>query len=203
MADVFQPAPTWADVVIIDETTQKAKFNPVWLNWFLQLVQILDALGGTSAGSHNSLTGLQGGSASERYHLTSAQEAVAAALANPVTVATGGTGATTAAGARTNLGLGTMAVQNANGVAITGGAIDGTPVGGTTRAAGAFTTLSASTTFLLPKDDATAQTAVRLYAGAGVPNNANGTNGDFYFRSDGAAGTFIYQKSGGTWTGIA
>jgi hypothetical protein len=33
----------------------------------------------------------------------------------------GGTGATTAAGARTNLGLGTMAVQNANAVAITGG----------------------------------------------------------------------------------
>lgn len=33
----------------------------------------------------------------------------------------GGTGATTAAGARTNLGLGTMALQNANAVAITGG----------------------------------------------------------------------------------
>lgn len=33
----------------------------------------------------------------------------------------GGTGATTAAQARTNLGLGTMAVQNANAVAITGG----------------------------------------------------------------------------------
>lgn len=34
----------------------------------------------------------------------------------------GGTGSDTAAGARTNLGLGTMAVQNANAVAITGGA---------------------------------------------------------------------------------
>jgi hypothetical protein len=33
----------------------------------------------------------------------------------------GGTGSDTAAGARTNLGLGTMAVQNANAVAITGG----------------------------------------------------------------------------------
>jgi len=38
-------------------------------------------------------------------------------------------------------GVGTMAEQNANTVAITGGAIDGTTVGGTTPAAGAFATL--------------------------------------------------------------
>lgn len=43
-------------------------------------------------------------------------------------------------------GLGTMAVQNANGVAITGGAIDGTDIGTTTPANGAFTGLSASST---------------------------------------------------------
>jgi hypothetical protein len=36
-------------------------------------------------------------------------------------VAGGGTGSATAAGARTNLGLGTMAIQNAAAVAITGG----------------------------------------------------------------------------------
>jgi hypothetical protein len=41
-------------------------------------------------------------------------------------------------------GLGTMAVQNANSVAITGGAIDGTTIGGTTPAAGTFTTLTAT-----------------------------------------------------------
>ena len=35
----------------------------------------------------------------------------------------GGTGSTTASGARTNLGLGTMAVQNGNAVSITGGSI--------------------------------------------------------------------------------
>lgn len=40
-------------------------------------------------------------------------------------VAGGGTGATTAAGARTNLGLGSIATQNSNGVAITGGTISG------------------------------------------------------------------------------
>jgi len=43
--------------------------------------------------------------------------------------------------ARTNLGLGTIATQNANSVAITGGAIDGTPVGATTPSTGKFTTL--------------------------------------------------------------
>jgi hypothetical protein len=40
--------------------------------------------------------------------------------------------------------VGTMSTQNANAVAITGGAIDGTTVGSTTAAAGSFTTLAAS-----------------------------------------------------------
>ena len=40
-------------------------------------------------------------------------------------IADGGTGASTAADARTNLGLGTIATQNANNVAITGGSISG------------------------------------------------------------------------------
>jgi hypothetical protein len=42
-----------------------------------------------------------------------------------VPVAFGGTGATTASGARTNLGLGSIATQNANSVTITGGSITG------------------------------------------------------------------------------
>lgn len=46
-------------------------------------------------------------------------------LTLPVPVLLGGTGATTAAGARTNLGLGTMAVQNADNIAVTGGSIIG------------------------------------------------------------------------------
>ncbi len=59
-------------------------------------------------------------------------------------IANGGTGASTAAAARTALGLGTIATQDANAVAITGGAIDGTTVGSTTAAAGSFTTLNSS-----------------------------------------------------------
>jgi len=45
--------------------------------------------------------------------------------ANPWAVNEGGTGASTAAGARTNLGLGDLAVMNASAVALTGGNISG------------------------------------------------------------------------------
>lgn len=46
-------------------------------------------------------------------------------FSNALPVASGGTGAATAADARTNLGLGTIATQAANNVAITGGSITG------------------------------------------------------------------------------
>jgi len=49
--------------------------------------------------------------------------------------------------ARTNLGLGTIATENANAVAITGGAIDGATVGATTPSTGKFSTLTATSTF--------------------------------------------------------
>lgn len=55
----------------------------------------------------------------------------------------------TAATARTNLGLGSIATQAASNVAITGGAVNGTTVGATTASTGAFTTLSASGTATL------------------------------------------------------
>ena len=46
----FQPAPTYADPVLIDEKTKKSSFNPLWLNWFLTLAQNLGA-GGAGSGS--------------------------------------------------------------------------------------------------------------------------------------------------------
>jgi hypothetical protein len=53
-----------------------------------------------------------------------------------------------------------------------------------------------------PQDNGNFQTAAAIYAGSGAPSNANGANGNFYFRSDGGAGSRLYFKSGGTWTGI-
>lgn len=47
----------------------------------------------------------------------------------PISVVGGGTGSGTAAGARTNLGLGTIAVQDANNVTITGGSLAGSGAG--------------------------------------------------------------------------
>ena len=59
-------------------------------------------------------------------------------------VASGGTGANTAAAARTNLELGNISTQASNNVTLTGGTINGITIGGTTAAAGSFTTLSAT-----------------------------------------------------------
>lgn len=61
-----------------------------------------------------------------------------------LSVAGGGTGAATAAGARANLGLGTLATQLASAISVSGGAIDGTAIGATVPSTGRFTTVTAS-----------------------------------------------------------
>lgn len=56
---------------------------------------------------------------------------------------------------------------------------------------------------LYPATDAAAlQTATGIYGNTGAPNNANGANGDFYFRADGGALTTIYQRRAGAWVGV-
>lgn len=71
----FQPPPTWALPVLVDERTQKAIFNPIWLKWFVDLTGVLNAAGGTTPNIHNNLNSIQGGGATERYHFTSAEHA--------------------------------------------------------------------------------------------------------------------------------
>jgi len=104
-------------------------------------------------------------------------------------IVAGGTGGDSASAARTALGLGTIATQGAGAVAITGGTITGgtitggtieaTAIGGTTAAAGSFTTASASNA---PTDDA--HLTRKDYVDANVSTffivqetQANGTDG--------------------------
>jgi hypothetical protein len=55
-----------------------------------------------------------------------------------------------------------------------------------------------------PTTDAGATQTGRIYMGSGAPNNANGSNGDYYFRTDtpGTSNQRIYVKSAGSWTGV-
>jgi hypothetical protein len=88
-----------------------------------------------------------------------------------VAVGFGGTGASTAVGARGNLGLGTMATQNANAVAITGGTATGlpTPVNPTDVAIKSYVDSTASGLNVLP--------ASRLASAAVLPNTPTYSNG--------------------------
>ena len=55
---------------------------------------------------------------------------------------------------------------------------------------------------VLPGSGSGSQNVTGLLAGNGVPSNAVGQNGWFYFRGDGTVGSNVYKKSGGTWTAI-
>ena len=83
-------------------------------------------------------------------------------------IADGGTGASTAADARTNLGLGTMAVQNANNVSITGGSISGVTF------AGSFTGLTLVESTTLTGLTTTNGGNLRLNANTLSSTNTNG-----------------------------
>lgn len=54
------------------------------------------------------------------------------------------------------------------------------------------------------QDNSTIQSASALFQGTGVPNNANGSNGDFYMRGDGtkAGATCLYHKEAGAWVAV-
>lgn len=72
MAINFPPPPTYALPVIEDPITKASTFNPIWLNWFLQITQILEENTNTIAagGNHEELGGLLGGAPNDHVHLT-------------------------------------------------------------------------------------------------------------------------------------
>lgn len=88
--------------------------------------------------------------------------------------------------------LGTISWQNYDNVKITGGAIDGTPIGATTRATGAFTTLTLTNPLTVPNGGTGVATLASngvLYGnGAGVVQaTAAGTTGQVLTATTGAA----------------
>lgn len=48
---VFQPPPTYAMPVLINEKTKESEFNPIWLKWFLDLTEGLSSSGAGSVSS--------------------------------------------------------------------------------------------------------------------------------------------------------
>jgi hypothetical protein len=61
MATKFQPPPTYALPVSVDEVTGKSVFNPIWLKWFIDLSSKLTITGAGSVASITAGTGLSGG----------------------------------------------------------------------------------------------------------------------------------------------
>ncbi len=91
-----------------------------------------------------------------------------------IPVAFGGTGAATAATARTNLGLGTISTQNASAVAITGGTITGMPVPSATTDVAIKSYVDALASGLNILAQSTLATAAVL---PNTPTYANGASG--------------------------
>jgi hypothetical protein len=85
-------------------------------------------------------------------------------LGNALALADGGTGASTAANARTNLGLGTIATQAASNVSITGGTITG------------ITDLAVADGGTGASDAATARTNLGIESGTYTPTLTNSAN---------------------------
>lgn len=75
--------PTYAEPLVDDG--KKAYFNPIWLKWFLDFAQLLQAAASGSGVNHEALTGLLGGAANDHYHTTGAEKTTT--LSGPGTAA--------------------------------------------------------------------------------------------------------------------
>lgn len=70
MASNYPTPPTYIEPIGQDPKTGKPYFEPVWLQWFLNIAQLLGSVGGAGGTiNHESLANLLGGAASNHWHL--------------------------------------------------------------------------------------------------------------------------------------
>ena len=141
------------------------------------------ALGVDAAGTDNS-TAVSLATVTDNYLTIDGQEVTAGNV--PLTL--GGTGATDASGARTALGLGTIATQGSDAVNIDGGAIDGTTIGTTTPSLGTFSTVSSGTIQSVGDTDITVKTG---NAATGTITITDGANGNINISPNGTGQVVI------------
>jgi len=110
-------------------------------------------------------------------------------LGGTLALANGGTGATTDTGARANLGLGTIATQAANSVAITGGTVLGLNRLTVTAATAAITLNSAGQTFQVTGNQVNLRVGT---SGNGTIDSTKTTTGSHLILIDSAGGTGDY-----------
>lgn len=143
----------------------------------------------TLAGYQFSITNT--GVSAATYGTASAVPVLAVNAQGQITSATN----TTIAIANTQVsGLGTMSTQNANSVAITGGAIDNTPIGGTTANAITGTTVTANSYFSGSGSGLTG-TAASLSIGGNAATATTATTATNI--AGGSAGSLPYQTASG------
>lgn len=68
------PPPTFKPPIGENEATGKPYFEPAWLQWFLDIAQILSNAGGSAGISHEALGDLYGGLTENHWHLTQAEQ---------------------------------------------------------------------------------------------------------------------------------
>ena len=135
---------------------------------------------GTAVGSQYGGTGQDLSSSSGIIKVSSGTMSAASTIsltsevAGTLPIANGGTGGTSASGARTGLGLGSIATQDITSVTLTGGTMNAVVIGGTTAAAGSFTTINASGA-ITGALSGNATTATALATGRTIGMSGDGT----------------------------
>jgi len=145
---VFQPPPTWALPVTVDEVSGKAAFNPVWLRWFLDLSQ---NLGSGGAGSVSSVAALTLGTSGTNLSSTVANPTTNAVITlNVPTASATNRGALSAADWTTFNAKGSGTVTSVTGsapVASSGGATPAISMAAATSSVNGYLTSADWTTF--------------------------------------------------------